>query len=220
MGVGLWIVRTFVEMHGGSVDAHSDGDGAGSRFVIRIPHAPVPARPDAPIDAALSHDRQRCRILVVDDNTDNADSLTELLALSGHEVHKAYSGESALHVAAQFHPDVAILDIGLPDIDGHEVARRMRADGATAHAKLIALSGWGQPSDRALSSAAGFDEHLVKPADLDAILKLIRSSATTVIRCAPGSGHDRRCVCFPGCSASSRVHSRSRRATRCRCATC
>jgi two-component system, sensor histidine kinase len=177
MGVGLWIVKTFVEMHGGNVEARSGGEGKGSTFVVRIPHAALPVLcADAPPALYAPQDEQRCRILVVDDNTDNADSLCELLALSGHEVHKAYDGASALHVAAQMHPDVAILDIGLPDIDGREVARRMRADHATAHAMLIALSGWGQPADRELSSAAGFDQHLVKPADLGQILELIRNA--------------------------------------------
>jgi signal transduction histidine kinase/ActR/RegA family two-component response regulator len=177
MGVGLWIVKTFVEMHGGNVEVHSGGEGKGSTFIVRVPHTALPAAsPAAPAMPHAPQDEQRCRILVVDDNTDNADSLSELLALCGHEVHKAYDGESALHVASQVLPDVAILDIGLPDIDGREVARRMRADGATARAMLIALSGWGQPADRELSSAAGFDQHLVKPADLGQILELIRNA--------------------------------------------
>jgi two-component system, sensor histidine kinase len=175
MGVGLWIVKTFVELHGGTVSAHSEGEGRGSRFVVRIPHVPL-AAPPAPERAAAPEPvagKALC-VLVVDDNIDNADSLSELIALCGHEVHKAYTGEAALRAAAHCHPDVAILDIGLPDLDGREVARRLRSDRATSHATLIALSGWGQPADREGSSAAGFDHHLVKPADLGEILALIR----------------------------------------------
>jgi len=175
MGVGLWIVKTFVEMHGGSVEVQSDGEGRGSTFVMRMPHAPLPAPSPTTPAAAPSARERRCRILVVDDNPDNADSLSELLTLSGHEVQKAYSGESGLHAATRLRPDVAILDIGLPDMDGRELARRMRADSTTSHALLIALSGWGQAVDRERSAAAGFDHHLVKPADFEAILELIRS---------------------------------------------
>jgi len=178
MGVGLWIVKTFVEMHGGSVKAHSDGEGRGSSFVVHIPHAALLGQsPAARAEPLPSPAGQPCLILVLDDNADNADSLGELLALCGHEVHKAYTAESGLRAAARLRPDVAILDIGLPDIDGYEVARRMRADRATAHTMLIALSGWGQPADRELASAAGFDHHLVKPAELDVILELIRAAA-------------------------------------------
>jgi PAS domain S-box-containing protein len=165
LGIGLTLVRRLVEMHGGTVQAHSDGPGRGSEFTIRLPvvvevgpQAPPPTSP-APAEVAPH------RILVVDDNVDGAESLATLLELYGHEVRTALDGPAALAVADEFRPDVVLLDIGLPGMDGYEVARQLRAREAFRAARLIAMTGWGQDADRERSRQAGFDLHLVKPVD-------------------------------------------------------
>ncbi len=171
LGIGLSLVRTLVTMHGGSVTAHSGGVGEGSTFEVRLPvisHA-APAAPEAP---AAPAQRLAARILVVDDNQDAADSLAELLGYSGHTMRVAYSGTQALEAAEQFRPQFVFLDIGLPDMSGYEVARRMRLLPAMDVATLIALTGYGQQRDRDLARDAGFDDHMVKPVDLDKIAAL------------------------------------------------
>jgi len=161
LGVGLAVVKRLVEMHQGSVSARSAGPGQGSTFEIRLPlierriaHAGQPAVRKAPSAA---------RILVVDDNRDAADSLAALLALEGHTVERAYSAADALRRAVPFRAQVVLLDIGLPEIDGYEVARRLRRVPELRDARLIAVTGYGQPRDRERAKAAGFDEHLIKP---------------------------------------------------------
>jgi CheY-like chemotaxis protein len=180
LGIGLSIVKTFIEMHGGAVQAHSDGKQQGSRFVVRLPLAVGdvgPADDVAPVASPL--DQQAVaprRILVVDDNVDSADSLCLLLTACGHHVTKAYNGLGGLAAAEQSPPDLAILDLGLPDIDGFELASRLHSAPRTVHTVLVALSGWGQEVDRQRSAAAGFAHHLIKPAEPGTVLDLIREA--------------------------------------------
>jgi signal transduction histidine kinase len=179
LGIGLSIVKTFVEMHGGEVEAHSAGEQRGSSFVVRLPLAPSgdAMLASAPAAAAGGAETRPCRILVVDDNVDSADSLSLLLTACGHQVTKAYDGNAGLAAAQASPPDLAILDLGLPDIDGFELALQLHQRAATEHTVLVALSGWGQDVDRRRSAAAGFSHHLIKPADPAIVLDLIRAAA-------------------------------------------
>ena len=164
LGVGLSLVRTIVSLHGGTVEGLSDGPGRGSRFVVRLPIVPGAAPPlPAPTREANA---ARHDILVADDNEDAAWALSQLLVRAGHRTRQAHSGSEALATAIANPPDVAVLDIGMPDMDGVEVARRLRATPETAGMVLIALTGWGREADRARALAAGFDALLSKPADL------------------------------------------------------
>jgi len=173
LGVGLTLVRKLVQMHGGNIQARSAGLSQGSEFTVRLPVLASPVQPQIPgveKTKAAGHPR---RVLVVDDNLDTADSIGMLLERSGHEVTVAYSAEKALEVAAEFQPEVVLLDIGLPEMDGYEVARRLRRDSRLKGLKLIALTGYGQDSDLQRAKEAGFDHHLVKPAGLDKIEELL-----------------------------------------------
>ena len=177
VGVGLTLVRELVEKHGGTVEARSPGLGKGSEFIVRLPSAegvPV-APPSEPEGASLPAEGFPLRVLVADDNTDSADALAMLLQMGGDEVRVAYDGVSALEEAKAFRPHVVLLDIGMPGMDGYEVARRLRAAPATRGILLVAASGWGAEEDRTMSKEAGFDHHLVKPFDLNALEKLLRS---------------------------------------------
>jgi len=169
LGVGLTVVKRIVELHGGSVEARSPGRGRGSEFVVRLPLIAAPA--PAPIQAAAGPPSASgsLRVLVVDDNRDAADSTATLLRMFGHEVQVAYSGASALIEARRSPPDVALIDIAMPGMDGYEVARQFRAALTLSQVRLIALSGFGQEADRQRSQAAGFDVHLVKPVRPDAL---------------------------------------------------
>jgi CheY-like chemotaxis protein len=149
-----------IEMHGGVVSASSAGPGAGARFEVRLPLVPAPPAAGVPAEEVPL---RAMRILVVDDNADAADSLTLLLKLDGHETLSAYTPADALERAHTFEPEVILLDIGLPGMDGYEVARRIRSRGSRA--RLVALTGYGQSEDVRRAREAGFDEHLVKPAD-------------------------------------------------------
>ncbi len=175
LGIGLALVRQLIQMHGGSVTAYSQGPGHGSEFLIRLPlrmrvYREASVRPEAPPAEA---GRRGHRILLADDNRDALDSLATLLQCDGHEVHTAGDGAEALEVAALCHPDVVLLDIGMPKLDGYEVARRIRAEPWGKHAVLIALTGWGQDEDRRRSRDVGFDSHLVKPLDPEALSALL-----------------------------------------------
>ncbi|HVY79913.1 MAG TPA: response regulator [Steroidobacteraceae bacterium] len=177
LGIGLALVRQLVQMHGGSVTAYSDGPGKGSEFLIRLP---LRARSGAPLDTdfpplatADGAARSGHCILLADDNQDALESLAALLQCDGHEVHTAGDGAQALEVAAQCRPHVVLLDIGMPKLDGYEVARRIRAEPWGKAAVLIALTGWGQDEDRRRSREVGFDSHLVKPLDPEALSTML-----------------------------------------------
>jgi len=170
LGIGLSVVKRLVEMHGGIISVHSDGPGHGSRFEIRLPllERVAPAEVHAPAMRVTAR-----RILVVDDNEDAADSLTMVLQLDGHEVACAYTAEDALTLASSFAPEVALLDVGLPRMDGYELASRMRKLPGFDRVHLVALTGYGQPGDRERALAAGFDSHLVKPAEYRSLQEII-----------------------------------------------
>ena len=174
LGIGLTLVRRLVEMHDGSIEARSDGPNQGSEFVVRLPLLISPpnkklAGRDGPGAKRLSHGR----ILVVDDNRDSADSLAMLLRFKGNDIRTAHDGVEALEVAEMFHPEIVLLDIGLPKLNGYDVARRIRQQPWGRDVLLIALTGWGKEEDRRLSQEAGFNFHLVKPVDLAALDELL-----------------------------------------------
>ena len=175
LGIGLALVRRLVEMHGGSITASSNGEGAGSEFVMRLP-----LLAEGALCVEDQTEAQPCetssvprRILLADDNADALESLATVLRLRGHEVFSAPNGAIALETAARHLPEVALLDIGMPLIDGYEVARRIRAQEWGKGVTLVAVTGWGQESDRVRSQEAGFDTHLVKPLDLDKLTALL-----------------------------------------------
>ena len=172
LGIGLTLVKRLVELHGGSVVARSAGAGRGSSFVVRLPLAAAATGP-TPLPAAAAAPAKRRRVLVVDDNRDSAESLSLLLELAGHELYRAHDGAEAIAVAERQRPDAIVLDIGLPGINGYEACRRIREARPDYDPLIIALSGWGQEHDRRRSSEAGFDAHLVKPVDLDALGRLL-----------------------------------------------
>jgi CheY-like chemotaxis protein len=181
LGIGLTLVRQLVEMHQGSVEAHSDGPGKGSEFVVRLPLMAEPAPPDRPgRSASAGPDGPSRRILIVDDHGDVAESLRTLLDLAGHQVAVAHDGAAALEAVASFRPEVVLLDIGLPGMDGYEVARRLRALPAGKALVLVATTGYGQLEDRSRSRAAGFDWHLVKPVDLEELSGVLARLAPAV----------------------------------------
>ncbi len=177
LGIGLALVRQLVEMHGGRVSALSDGPNQGSEFVIRLPLREALTRETVNGSAALGsvavEARRGHRILLADDNRDALDSLATLLQCDGHEVHTAADGAEALALAAICRPDVMLLDIGMPKLDGYEVARRVRAEPWGKGTVLIALTGWGQDEDRRRSREVGFDNHLVKPLDPDKLSAML-----------------------------------------------
>ncbi|MFN8602294.1 MAG: ATP-binding protein [Candidatus Binatia bacterium] len=177
LGIGLTLVKRLVEMHGGTVTANSGGTGTGSEFVVRVPLRTGQVAGGVPAGASADL-RQGLRVLVADDNRDAATSMGELLRLQGADVHVVFGGLEALAAAREWIPDVALLDIGMPGLNGNEVARRIRLEPALHDVLLIALTGWGQDDDRARSSLAGFDHHLTKPADLDALWRLLDATRT------------------------------------------
>jgi signal transduction histidine kinase len=209
LGIGLALVQRLVQMHQGEVTAASEGPGRGSEFVIRLPRlraelGPVEARPqlqappipEAPSGAEVAAvvaplvganaARLARRILIADDNNDALESLATLLQLSGHEVFTATNGGTALQSAERHLPEVALLDIGMPMLDGYEVARRIRAQAWGQRITLVALTGWGQDSDRRRSREAGFDSHLVKPLDLETLTDLLARLPSSP---SPGHSH-------------------------------
>lgn len=175
LGIGLSLVRQLVELHGGSIAVHSAGRGQGSEFIVRLPTAVEPP-PQAPRASDRTDRVPPRRVLVVDDNIDAAHSLATLLRLGGHDVQVAHDGGEALQMATAQQPEVVVLDIGLPVMNGFDVAKRLRQQRGDAKTPLlVALTGWGQPEDRERSFEAGFDAHLVKPVAPPALDELLRS---------------------------------------------
>jgi CheY-like chemotaxis protein len=167
--VGLALVRRIVEMHGGSVEARSDGEGRGSQFVVRLPSTSAPAAvavPKTSIRAAAAY-----RILLIEDHADARVSLRMVLESAGHEIFEAADGESGVERASELRPRLALVDIGLPGIDGWEVAKRIRAIDSSI--RLVALTGYGREQDLAASRVAGFDAHLMKPVNVQQLGALI-----------------------------------------------
>jgi PAS domain S-box-containing protein len=173
LGIGLTLVKRLVEMHGGSIEPRSDGEGMGSEFIVRLP---ILSKPTAAAEdqAYRSQESQaQRRILIVDDNRDSAESLAMLLEITGNQTYLAHDGEQALEAIEKHRPEVALMDIGLPKLDGHEVCRRVREQPWGKEIVFIALTGWGQADDRRRSREAGFNGHIVKPVDYDKLLDLL-----------------------------------------------
>lgn len=179
LGIGLTLVKRLVEMHGGTVEAQSEGTGKGSEFVVRLPipvlQRPQGSRPAGIADASAASDRRR--ILVADDNKDAATSMSMLLRMLGYETRTAFDGHEAVEAAADFRPDVALLDIGMPKMNGYDVARRLREQAWARDLVLIAVTGWGQAEDKQRTLEAGFGHHLVKPVDPADLAELLASLA-------------------------------------------
>ena len=189
LGIGLALARKLVKLHGGTLKAMSAGPGQGSTFRVELPAVivgPHAAAVAGAAEPAADKARPEPRVLVVDDNKDCADTLCELLGLSGFACTVAYSGQAALLAVAHEVPDAILLDIGLPDIIGHEVCRRIRSSVTTRQPVLIAVTGWGQDHDRELAMKAGFDAHVTKPADAGRVIAMLKSLKRDERSC-PGS---------------------------------
>jgi CheY-like chemotaxis protein len=179
LGIGLTLVKRLVEIHGGTVEARSDGTGKGSEFIVRLPLI-VPATPtcvaDGPSGIGRDGSTSPRRVLVVDADRESAEALAQLLHLLGHEVETAPDGPSALRAAPRFTPDLVLLDLGHPGIDGHEVARRLRSEPSLDGVRLVALAGHSTGPDHMTSEPTDFDEHLVKPVELDDLLVILEEA--------------------------------------------
>jgi signal transduction histidine kinase/ActR/RegA family two-component response regulator len=170
LGIGLTLVKRIVELHGGSIEAYSEGLGRGSRFKVVLPIEPVPvAMMDVASSSEVAAAQVHCRALIVDDNHDSADTLAMVLTMLGHETHCVYDPQRTEDTVQAFGPDIVFLDIGMPGRSGYDVARSLRATPIGADLTLVAVTGWGHAEDRRRTAEAGFDHHLVKPADMAAI---------------------------------------------------
>ena len=167
LGIGLTLVKSMVQMHGGQVEARSEGPGKGSEFVIRLPLVKPPTEEPKTLEKKVREGRQRKNILLVDDNVEAAETLASLLRTKEYEVATAFGGSTALDLAAELRPEVVILDLGMPGMDGYEVAERLRAGEGSENLVLLALTGWGGTEERQRTAAAGFDYHFVKPAKVE-----------------------------------------------------
>jgi CheY-like chemotaxis protein len=195
LGLGLAIVRSLVTLHGGTVRASSKGEGQGAEFVVELPlaagaQAPVPHGRTA--RATVGEAGSPRRVLVVDDNRDALTLLADALSAVGYQVMSAHDGPEALNVAAAFKPQVAVLDIGLPIMDGYELATRLRAMAGVNGLRLIAVTGYGQESDQRRSGRAGFDAHLIKPVSLDKLLRALSDLCLETSHDAPAATDDHR----------------------------
>jgi two-component system CheB/CheR fusion protein len=178
LGIGLPLVKGLVELHGGQVEVTSPGLGQGSTFTVRLPLAVEIAVEEPPSQSLLTETLAEApihRILVVDDNVDVADSTAAVMKTLGHQIHVAYSGESALKAAREYRPDIVLLDLGMPGMNGYEVAKQLRQLPGQEGLRLIALTGWGQESDHQRTREAGFDNHLVKPVDLQTLIRVLNA---------------------------------------------
>lgn len=183
LGVGLALVRGLVALHGGSVEAHSGGSGRGSEFRLRLPLGDVALRkPELQAETPAAQPAVRRKVLIVDDNRDTAETLAILIRLQGYEVRTSFNGRDGLEAAETFHPDIALLDIGMPELNGYEMARHIRERLWGRRMTLIAVTGWGQEDDRRRAIAAGFDYHLRKPVDTDFLQALLKEQRPDYIR--------------------------------------
>ncbi len=173
LGIGLALVQRIVELQGGTVEARSEGLGHGSEFIVRLPVVLSPASPPPTVTVPTERRAQGRRILVVDDNVDAAQSLAMLLRMSGYDVRTAYTGPTALEAAVAYLPNLVLLDLGLPGLNGYEVARRLRATPQLQGMRLVAVTGWGREADRQLCLEAGFDRHMVKPVAFAAVQEVL-----------------------------------------------
>jgi CheY-like chemotaxis protein len=179
LGIGLTVVRRMVELHGGTVEVFSDGRGHGSEFVVTLPRLEHRGEAQiAPQAVGLSAPTP-ARVLLIEDNVDAGEALAELLSQSGHEVEVALDGQAGLEVFDRFNPQVVLCDIGLPGLNGYEVAVRMRERRPTTRPLMVALTGYGSAKDRQRSTAAGFDHHVVKPVIPEVLLQIIDSARHT-----------------------------------------
>lgn len=180
LGIGLTLVKQMAELHGGTVSVWSEGVGHGSEFTVTLPLSRTAANSGF-ATAASPAQRATCKILVADDSQDGADSLAFLLRAAGHEVHTAYDGRSAIRLAEEVRPDVVLLDIGMPEVSGYDVARAIRRESWGRSMRLIALTGWGQAEHRRRSLEVGFDDHLVKPVELEVLEDVLQMSTSAPI---------------------------------------
>ncbi|HEX6364118.1 MAG TPA: ATP-binding protein, partial [Albitalea sp.] len=176
LGVGLTLARQLVELHGGRIEVHSAGLGAGSEFVVRLHRGELPP-PGPPAPPPASGPVPRHRVLIADDNVDFANSLQAILESLGQSVTVVHDGFAAIEAASRLRPEFIFLDIGMPGLNGYEVAHKLRRQPATCDAVIVAITGWGQDKDREKAREAGFDEHLVKPADVEHLVRLLRAAA-------------------------------------------
>jgi CheY-like chemotaxis protein len=178
LGIGLALVRGLLELHGGSVSVHSGGVGRGSEFLVRLPIGnPGDVEGVYETSAPASAGAKSLRVLVADDNRDSAQTCAALLEASGHKVSVAHTGREAFDLASRLQPDALLLDIGMPELNGYELAQRIRGTGWGRRALLIAITGWGQEQDKRRARAAGFDRHLTKPIDPNGLEVLLQSAA-------------------------------------------
>jgi CheY-like chemotaxis protein len=178
LGIGLTLARRLIELHGGTIEAFSEGAGLGSTFVVHLPIAPALSDPITAAPPAPAHSSPVRRVLVAEDNADAAEMMRVMLGLNGHDVRVAADGAEAVALAQSFQPHIAFIDIGMPRLDGYEVAARIRRmDGPPI--VLVALTGWGQDEDKRRSREAGFDYHLTKPPEPDVVQRLIAACAET-----------------------------------------
>jgi two-component system CheB/CheR fusion protein len=191
LGVGLTLVRSLVAMHGGTVAARSKGEGQGSEFTVRLPLAgapleDAPARSDAHVRLTGQRRPTGKRIAIVEDNADAREMLCELLTRAGFECMSAERGDGGLTLIREMRPDIALVDLGLPGIDGLELVRRVRSDPSLSGVYLVALTGYGQATDRLTAMNAGFDEHVVKPVRSEELIRLLKNGPSQ--RNEPGGG--------------------------------
>ena len=183
LGIGLTLVRSLVELHGGTVEVHSDGLNRGCQFTVRLPalESAEAAEPSPPVADAVPASGRKLRVLVVDDNRDAAETLAHLVGLLGHEVHLAYDGEEAVAAATAGQPDVILMDLGMPKLNGYDAARQIRAASWGQELLLIATTGWGQEDDRRRTKEVGFDHHLVKPVEMRVLHDLLAGCGSEAI---------------------------------------
>ena len=187
LGVGLTVAKALAEMHGGAIAAYSEGAGKGSEFTVRLPLAAAPAMPADDREPQQEAPAPALRILIADDNESFVETFGYMLELAGHDVRRAHDGREALAVAQSFAPDVALIDLGLPELDGYEVCRALRALPASKHSLLVAQTGYSQPEHRARAQAAGFDHYLVKPVTIGQVEELLRAFAAARANATSGA---------------------------------